>query len=289
MSEDRRSRRLNIPDPVAPPAVEPDRARRIDIPATPEKTPEPARVRHIIAPPVVEAVAPQPQRDRSITPPMAEGRVENRQRPSQGQRTRTDELIDKAQSIDPKMTMMRLRGRIDAILPMSVSQILDWGDRNLTPLQDTSNRKAKIAGDIMRINAAGWLTESKNASCKVPSFFDRFSAKPPSFYEGMLKKVRGELIQFVKELDQMGKDFFCEVGDLHCDALAMLVCADDFKDDNCKIAAHNRAKTLMASHQTAATLQQTIEMSLQQSAQFIQQIDDFMSVTLPNWKMAYGS
>lgn len=176
---------------------------------------------------------------------------------------------------------------------MSLSDILDWGKQNLDPLQDTSNRKAKIAADISRINAVGWLNEALNASSKLPSkqsLWDRLKnevVKSPDYYEGMLKKARAELLVFVDELNKMKNDFFREIGDLHCDAISMMVCLDDIADPHMRMSADNRARTLLASHQTAAMLQQTIENSLSLATQQISQIDSFLSVTMPNWRMAY--
>jgi hypothetical protein len=294
MSDDTRpNRRLNIPDETPPVSTDagPRRLSIPDAPKLPEMPERPQRARRTILtdgpPPPPTPAAPERQRTVINPPPVASApkRVERAERP----KTKTDELLEKAHGVDPSVPMGRLKGRIDTILAMSVSDILDWGQRNLTPLQNVSGRKAKIAADISRINASTWLQEALNASCKVPGFLDRFTAKPPAYYEGMLKKVRGELLVFVKELDQMKAEFFREIGDLHCDALAMMVSAEEFPDDQAKNMAVNRAKTLMMSHQTAAMLQQTIENSLSLSAKYIQQIDDFMSVTLPNWSMAYGA
>lgn len=202
-------------------------------------------------------------------------------------KTQTDILLEKAAGIEPSLQPHRLRGRIDTVLKMSLTDMLDWGNRNLEPLQKTSSQKARIASEISRIDASGWLTLTRDASCKQPSFFDRFSTKPPSYYEGMLNKTRAELLNFVKELETMKNDFFREITDLHLDAIAILVCGETFLDDNMKMTAQNRAKTLLASHQTAAMLQITIEQSMSQCASFIQQIDSLMSVTIPQWKVAF--
>jgi hypothetical protein len=292
MSDDnRRTRRLNIPDETPPVSTDAG-PRRLAIPDAPKpaempERPQRVRPRTILTdgpPPPPTPAAPERQRT-VINPPPVVSAPKRAERP----KTKTDELLEKAHAVDPTVPMARLKGRIDTILAMTTSDILDWGQRNLTPLQNVSGRKARIAADISRINASTWLQEALNASCKVPGFLDRFTSKPPAYYEGMLKKVRGELLAFVKELDQMKSEFFREIGDLHCDALAMMVTAEEFPDDQAKNMAVNRAKTLMMSHQTAAMLQQTIENSLAMSAKYIQQIDDFMSVTLPNWSMAYGA
>lgn len=195
-------------------------------------------------------------------------------------------LINKATSIDTSLEPMRIKGRIQTIVDMSVTDILNWGERNLAPLRDVSNAKAKIASDMSRINAFGWLQEAKDASSKSKSFFDRLSNKTPSYYEGMLKKARSEMLAFVAELEKMKKEFKREVTDLHLDALALTVCYDVFPDDNTKMCAQERAKTLTMAHQTAAMLFTTIEQSLSQCAKAAQQIDSFMAVTMPNWKMA---
>jgi hypothetical protein len=286
---ERKPKPLNLPqeeDAVPPPAT--SRAKPLPINTTTPARPLPiceaprARLDISCAPDVSASPIPRQLNVPEFTDPP---RPQRRERP----KTKTDLLIEKATQLEPTIPPHRLRGRIDTILHMSVTDILDWGNRNLAPLQDTSKRKAHIASEINRIDAAGWLMRTKEASTKRPSFLDRFTAKPPTFYEGMLKKTRAELLHFVKELEVMKKEFFREVTDLHLDATAMMVCVDVFQDDHAKTTAHNRVKTLLLSHQTAAMLQTTIEQSMMQCAQFIQQIDDLLSITLPNWKAAYGN
>ncbi len=196
-----------------------------------------------------------------------------------------DELINKAKSADSSLDPMRIKGRIQTLLPYSTIDILDWGERNLAPLRDASTKKTNILNEMNRINAFGWLEEAKNASCKTPSFLDRFTAKPPHFYEAVLAKCRGEMMVFVASLENMKKSFEREVKDLHLDALALTVCCDQYSDLNTKQCAVERAKTLRLAHQTAAMLFTTIEQTMQQCSNAVQQIDSFVSVTLPNWKM----
>lgn len=297
MSNERGGRRLNIPEqpetppsrklnvPEAPaPAPEPARTtRRLTDVATPAPPAEPTRNR-TIAPPEPVASAPAAPR-RTIAPPPPTGTPLPPPRAPQAP-TKTDLLIQKAQQIEPSIRPERIRGRIDTILPMTLSQILDWGNRNLTPLQNTSNAKAEIAGDLSRIDPSGWIQRTLEASCKPPSFLDRFNGKPPSYWEGMMQKTRTELQQFVVKLDKMKGEFFREITDLHLDAVSMLVCVDEFADDSLKMAAQNRGKTLLAAHQTAAMLQMTIEQALMNCANYCQKIDEVLTVTIPQWKMA---
>lgn len=183
---------------------------------------------------------------------------------------------------------MRIKGRITTLLDMTVTDLLDWGERNLAPLRDASNKKAEIAAEMSRINAFGWLNDAKEASSKPPSFFDRFNQKSPQYYEGMLQKARAEMLEFAKTLNKMREEFEREVKDLHLDALALTVCWDEYGDLTAKQIGQDRARTLTLAHQTAAMLFATIEQSLTQSASAVQQIDSFLAVTMPNWKMANG-
>jgi hypothetical protein len=201
-----------------------------------------------------------------------------------------DQCVAKAQQIEPSVQEGRIKGRIDTILASSITELLDFGNRNLAPLQDTSARQARMSSEMARIDAAGWLTRAKEASCKPPSMLDRFSPpKPPTYWEGMLGKARAELLQFVRELEQMKKEFVREVTDLHLDAIAMIVCSEFLADDQAKTMAHNRGRSLLQAHQTAAMVQATLEQSLMLCVQHIQQIDQFNSVALPQWKAAFGS
>lgn len=296
MNDDRRPRRLNLPqDDVGngEPATNTSGPRRLSVPEQPASRPEPPSqgVRRLSVPDAPsQPLPPQKASPRSINPLPPAPPPARTERP----KSKTDLLIEKAQAIDPTVQMQRIRGRIDTILNyMTLPDILDWGKQNLDPLRDTSNRKAKIIADMARINAVGWLDEAKNASCKLPSqsLWGRLkqeAVKSPAYYEAMLQKVRAELLAFVSELNQMKNDFFREIGDLHCDAISMMVCLEEFSDPHMRQSADNRARTLLASHQTAAMLQQTIEHSLSLATQQVEQIDSFMAVTMPQWQMAYA-
>lgn len=264
--EEKRPRTLNIADAPTP-APQPDRApRTLNIPDAPTPPPRPA------------TPAPRPQPYRPNTSPLA-----------QASNPKVAACIAKAQQIEPTVQEHRIKGRIDTILKMSVTELLDFGNRNLDPLQDTSARKAQIAGEMSRIDATGWIERTKDASCKPPSFMDRINPpKPPSYFEGMLKKTRAELIAFVGELEKMKNTFFREITDLHLDAIAMIVCSECFDDAHAQMTANNRGRTLLAAHQTAAVIQTTIEQSMMICSQNIQTIDQLLSVTLPNWKAANG-
>lgn len=261
--------RLNIPDQVAPAAPERPVARTLAIQETvaapaPRRMNIPDQVAPPQSAPPIRASAPLPQHNPLI-----------------------EQLVAKAQEIEPSIRPERIKGRIDVILASSLTDLLDFGQRNLTPLQNASARQSKIMAEVSRIDAAGWIEQTKDASCKRPGFMDRFTTKPPHFYEGMLQKARAELIVFTRELEQAKKDFFREISDLHLDAVAMLVCAQVMSDDHSKMTADNRGRTLLQAHQTAAIVQTTIEQAMLQCAQFVQTIDQLLSVTIPAWKAAH--
>lgn len=308
MSNDRGpSRRLNIPEQTPPPAT--GGSRRISVP---DQTPPPApaaapqsgsRRLNIPDQPIPPAPPPAAPRTRSAInptplPPAPPAPPPKAPKPA----TLTDRLIEKAKTIDPSVQMHRLRGRIDTLLTATLDDVMDWGKRNLEPLQDTSNRKAKIAVELSRINAIGWLQEAKEASSMLPKqqaptgFWGKLTGggqpaaapKSPDFYENMLKKTKDELRQFVTELNKLRGEFFREIGDLHCDAISMLVVLEEYQDDYLQSTADNRARTLLGAHQAAAMLQQTIENSLKLATDQIHQIESFLSVTLPQWRMAHS-
>ncbi len=274
----------DAPKDFGPSATQTERPRRLlsDAPVvTPVTSAEPAR--RVISPPQITIPEPQAERVRKvIAPPEIELQPVRAERP----KNRTDDLIERAKTIDPAVQPLRLRGRIDTLLHMSMTDILDWGKRNLDPLQAASNLKAKIASEIGRIDVTGWMERTKDASCKLPSMLDRFTAKSPEYYEAMLIKSRSELMTFAKELEKMKAEFFREIADLHLDAISLMVCAEEYPDDQTKTMAQGRARTLLAAHQTAAMLQMTIEQSLEFCANSISQIDSMLSVTIPQWKMA---
>jgi hypothetical protein len=206
-------------------------------------------------------------------------------------RSIVDDLVEKAQAIEPSVQKHRIKGRIDTVLESKVTDLLDFGARNLAPLQDTSNEKAKIASEIARIDAIGWIERTKDASCKAPSLLDRLrgGGQSPDYFDGMLKKARAELLAFATRLEDMKRDFLREVTDLHLDAIALIVCKEVLKDTHAQHTADNRGRTLLMAHQQAAMLQQTIETSLVLCADHIGQIDHLLSVTLPAWKVAFAA
>lgn len=210
--------------------------------------------------------------------------------PKSKPRNKTDELIDEVKCIDPTIDQIRIRGRIDSLLVMAMADFLNWGERNLAPLRAASNIQSQIASRMAQINASGWLRETLEASTKLPSG-GLFSKKPklPEYYEGMITKARGELMALVTEITTVAKNYEPDVTDLQLDALSLLVVSKTIDDTANQIIANNRAKSLLASHQTGSMLLQTIEQTQLQAAQFIQQIDDLLSVTIPQWKMAFKS
>lgn len=209
--------------------------------------------------------------------------------PAPKQRSQTDDLIDAVIAIDSTIDQIRIRGRIDSLLKMAMQDFLNWGERNLAPLRAASNIQSSIASRMAQINASGWLKETLEASTKLPSggLFSK-KPKPPEYYEAMLLKTRAELMALVIEITTVGKNYEPDVTDLQLDALSLFVVSNQIDDVSNQIIANNRAKSLLASHQTGNMLLQTIEQTKIQAAQFIQQIDDLLSVTLPQWKMAYG-
>jgi hypothetical protein len=130
------------------------------------------------------------------------------------------------------------------------------------------------------------------ASCKPPSFMDRFGAqKPPSYWEGMLNKTRAELQQFVGKLDKMKQDFFREIADLHLgrggDARLRRTSSGD---DALNMASAEPGQDPSAGAPDGSKLQQAIEQTRScNCAQYMQQIDEVLTVTIPQWKMALQS
>jgi hypothetical protein len=202
-------------------------------------------------------------------------------------KTKTDELIDEAKSLDPTIDAIRLRVRIDTLLSADMSFILNWGERNLAPLRAASGIQSQLSGRMAQINANGWLRESMEVSCKKPSLMDLLGAKKsPEYYESMLLKARTELMALVAEAGTIATNYEPDVRDLQLDYLSMHVVAAHMPDPHNSTIAMNRSKSLQGSHQVGAMLLETIKNIKLQVAQLVQQIDDFMSQTLPAWKMA---
>ena len=258
---------------------------------TPAATPNRPKTFEFAAPPPVQHEDPfagakiVTERPRTLDIPTAP--VKRAERP----KTKTDELVAKALGIDPTVPHYRLSGRIDMLLVSPVSELVNWGQQNLTPLQDASNIQTRVTADLNRINPVKWLTEAKEASCKAPSFIDRFTnANSPAFYEAMLNKTRLELCTLMDDATKERTRFTPEVTDLHIDQLSLAVCIDEFQNDlSLYNIANQRAKTLLMAHQSGTILLQVLNQTIEQCANFIQQIDSLLNVTIPQWKIAYGN
>ena len=199
-----------------------------------------------------------------------------------------DTLIEAIGSIDASIEPMRVRTRLQSLLATGINGILDWGAASLTPLQAATSIQGQIASRMAQINPSGWINDTLEASSKKPSFMDLLAKKPGAvYYENMIKKCRGELMQLVNDLTTMGANYEPKVRDLQLDAITMLVVANSTPyDDANNMIASNRARSLQQAHQTASLLIEHIKVTKLQIAKYIQQIDDLMNITLPNWKMA---
>lgn len=203
-------------------------------------------------------------------------------------RTIVDDLLDKVAKIDPTITALDIRAKIEEVMSLDVSKMLDWGNRNLAPLQKASNIQTDLSSRMSMIDAAGWLKMTMEASCKKPSLLDVFSnQKSPEYYESMLTNIRAKLLQLVTYLNQLQDEYSPDVRDLQLDAIAITVILDIIQNDDIMLIASNRARSLTAAHQTGKMLLESIKQTKLQCATFIQQIDDMISVTLPAWKLAY--
>jgi hypothetical protein len=92
----------------------------------------------------------------------------------------------------------------------------------------------------------------------------------------------------VDETVTIATNYKPEVRDLQLDYASLLVVAQHMPDQTNSSIALKRAQSMQGSHQIGTMLLETIENIKLQVASLIQQIDDFMSQTLPAWKMANG-
>ena len=264
-TDDNRSpRRLSFDEP----AITPVRAaRKMNLPTeAPEAAPEPSR------------------RPRPLT--IDEGKLthERKERP----RTLTDALIDEALARSPDIDPARVRGRIDMLLKATTDVLIKWGEANLLPLQEASKIQAHVANEMQRIDAVGSLNETKDAISGNRGFLDRFTQKKPEHYEFRLNVAKRALTDLMILSEQHRAIFLPEVHDLHLDSIALVVVLSEFKDATRMNIANNRSRTLLMAHQTGTMLLTVLENTVQQCAQFIEQIDSMLSVTIPQWKIAQG-
>ena len=173
------------------------------------------------------------------------------------------------------------------LLTATNETLIQWGEVNLTPLQKASDIQARIAAELQRIDAVGRLNEAKDAAMGVSKgFFDRFAQKKPDTYEFKLQESKRDLLKLMSESDRQMKGFLPEVRDLHLDGLALSVVIGEYQDAVLMNIGNSRLKTLLLAHQTGTMLMTVLENTVQQCAQYIEQIDSMLSVTIPQWKLA---
>jgi hypothetical protein len=204
-------------------------------------------------------------------------------------RTDIDDYIDKALKIDSTITPLEIRAKISSAMTKTIEGLLTWGDHNLIHIQAASNLQTRIASRMNQINAAGWLKDAMDASCKKPTKFGNIFSAPasPEYYDSMLRKTQDELMQIVQEATTIEKNYSIEIRDLQLDGISLMVVLDNITDTTDQMIANNRVKSIMAAHQTGVMLLETMKQIKLQCADYIQRIDDFRIITLPNWKIAF--
>lgn len=266
----RSPKRLSLPTNAEPEAPKAERKpRALGLPTTPPPPPE-------------EPKTPE-RKPRTLDIQNGELTHERKERP----RTQTDYLVERAVDKSPDIDPARVRGRIDMLLKANSELLIQWGEVNLAPLQQASTIQANIANEMQRIDAVNCLNEAKDAVCgNAKGFFDRFSQKKPEHYEFRLKNAKRELTLLMVQSEQQRRSFSPEVHDLHLDSIALTVVLPEYNDAVLMNIANSRTKTLLLAHQTGTMLLTVLENTVQQCAQFIEQIDSMLSVTIPQWKMA---
>ena len=202
-----------------------------------------------------------------------------------------EEHVKKALEVHPGVEAVRLRGRCATLMAMKVQDVIHWGERNLRPHQQAANIQAEIAKEFGRIDATTYLNAALTASQREPSIFEKLTAKKPEDHERILKSVRDDLSRLLVRAQALKDEYSPEVTDLMLDRISLETCAPDkFKDPRDKAIADNRVRTLLAAHQTGLMLMQVLDNAVIQCSDFIQQIDSFLSFTIPQMKLGnYGS
>jgi hypothetical protein len=172
---------------------------------------------------------------------------------------------------------------------MGMTDLMSFGERNLAPMREVVNRQAGLTSRLSQINASGWLQETMAASCKIPSFFDRLTAKKPEFYKTTLERIRPELVKMVASLESDIELIKPDIDDLTHDIAALQAVAADMTDVVLSDVAAKRLRTLLGGQQNVVMLLQSMTNAITQSAGQISQIDDLLTNTIPAWTMAFNS
>lgn len=219
-----------VPFPVEPRAIDPSRFREpraIRLPET-HVTKKPDEPKPISPP--MQTVGPQPRSlldrlkpqqpvktpaaiavpVRAINPPppvrkapRVEPIVPVRNPYDQKIDDKMDALMERAAQLDPEVaTNIRFRPRLDKAVSQDATDWMNWGARSLETLRTVTEKNSQFAASYTQLNVVQWISETKNAANKPPSFLDRFSRKPVSFYETTLDRLRGELHALLTPLKQ---------------------------------------------------------------------------------------
>jgi hypothetical protein len=203
-------------------------------------------------------------------------------------RTLTDTLVERAKSIDPEISD-DIRGKIDSLLKFAtIETLMNFGDKNLAPMLVAGNTESKIARELVRIDVIMALNETKNVVQRPLTLMEKLSGKTPTFYEHRLSLARQELVKLVNDAECTIRSTKPELSDMRHDMVAIVVTHTEFPDDRMKQIGSSRAKTLAQAHATAVITFNLLEQYSQQCAEFVSQIDQMVSVTIPAWTRAMG-
>lgn len=200
--------------------------------------------------------------------------------------TLTDVLINRVRDRDTSIDSARLRGRIDMLLTGNNETIMQWGEVNLVPLRNAADIQSRIAARMSQIDPSAILTQAHDAMVKKSIFG---FGKKPEHYERLLPDVKKQLMGLLQDTDREYRSFVPEVSDLNLDTASLSVVVGEYQDAITLNIANSRLKTLMMAQQTGVMLLSMLENTMQQCIQYGEQIDSFISVTIPQWKVSIQS
>lgn len=293
--------RIAFSEPAQEAAPVPKAPSRITLPSPPVVEPQAPKAAHKITLPetvVTQTVLPPlpaPRVVQASTPPQSVSQpalpaapAEDFSKLKSPEQARFEKLCRRAQEINPTAKGAAFSSRLQALLDVPTSSWYDWGQKTLDENKRATDRFAEVSRDLALLDVTKWIEETKEAAVRLPSFLERLTAKPPSYYEAKLQQIRGSLDQLIKQLDPCVSSLSPVVDRFILDVLALQVASEGLTKPLDIQVADSRLRVLLGAQQSISVTLQGLENMKATIVQSIQTIDMLLTQTIPQWNVAHA-
>lgn len=288
-------RRIDMPssppaDPTPAPASGP---RRIDMPASPAPAPAPVSSgpRAISMPPSPPPPpAPVQTGPRSISMPgsAAEARLEAQHgKIKTPEEARYERLLHRAAEVNAQVgSNPKFAPRLKRLLEIPSGDWFNWGQETLDDNKAATDGFAEINRELATLDATRWISDTKDAAVKPPSMLDRFTRKPPAYYEAKLAQIKDSLKALIPAIDGWIAKMTPINDRMIFDVIALQVGSEGLTKPMEMQIADNRLRILLGAQQSMFVTLTGLENAKVAIVQNIQTIDMLLTQTIPQWAVA---